>query len=84
MDGEYQDAYVLGVDEPIDGFEGKVIGIIHRKDDIEDKLIVCDGSKNYSKEEIRKAVDFQERYSKSKIILTEYVPDSTATRRESQ
>lgn len=78
MDGEYQDAYVLGVDEPIQAFEGQVIGIIHRKNDIEDKLIVCDASKNYSKEEIRKAVDFQERYFKSKIILPENLPNSIA------
>ena len=71
MDGEYQDAYVLGVDEPIDDFEGQVIGIIHRKDDIEDKLLVTNASANYSKQEIRKAINFQERYFKSKIILPE-------------
>lgn len=78
MDGEYQDAYVLGVDEPIDDFEGQVIGIIHRKDDIEDKLLVADASANYSKQEIKKAINFQERYFKSKIILPENLPNSIA------
>lgn len=67
-DGEYQDAYVLGVDEPIDSFEGKVIAIVNRKDDIEDKLVVSDGSRSYSKEEIRQEVDFQEKYLASEII----------------
>lgn len=78
MDGEYQDAYVLGVDEPIDGFEGQVIGVIHRKDDIEDKLLVAGASANYSKQEIKKAINFQERYFKSKIILPENLPNSIA------
>ena len=32
-DGEEQDAYILGVDEPIAEFDGKVIGIVCRKDD---------------------------------------------------
>lgn len=67
-DGEYQDAYVLGVDEPIDSFEGKVIAVVKRKDDIEDKLVVSDGSRSYSKEEIRQAVDFQEKDFDSEII----------------
>ncbi len=28
-DGEEQDAYILGVDKPVDKFTGKVIAIIH-------------------------------------------------------
>ena len=35
-DGEEQDAYVLGVDKPLDEFEGKIIAIIHRYDDVEE------------------------------------------------
>jgi inorganic pyrophosphatase len=34
-DGEEQDAYIIGVSEPVEEFSGKVIAIIHRKDDIE-------------------------------------------------
>ncbi len=34
-DGEYQDAYILGVFEPVDYFVGNVIAIIYRKNDIE-------------------------------------------------
>lgn len=68
LDGEYQDAYIVGVDKTVDSFEGKVIAIIHRKDDNEDKLVVCDKNENYAKEEIEKQVYFQERYFKHIII----------------
>ena len=39
-DGEELDAYVLGVNEPLNEFEGKVIAIIHRTNDDDDKLVV--------------------------------------------
>ena len=68
-DGEYQDAYVIGENNAIKEFEGKVIAIISRKDDIEDKLVVCDKNKNYSIEEIEELVSFQEKYFKHKIIM---------------
>ena len=35
-DGEEQDAYILGVNEPIKEFTGKVIAVIHRFDDVEE------------------------------------------------
>ncbi len=68
LDGAYQDAYILGVDKPIDIFEGKVIAIIHRFDDVEDKLVVCALNENYSDEEIVQLVRFQEQYFKHEII----------------
>lgn len=71
-DGEYQDAYILGSDKTLKSFEGIVIAIINRKNDVEDKLVVCDQGKSYSKEEIKKAVNFQEKYFKSKIILADH------------
>ena len=37
-DNENQDAYILGVTEPVQQFTGEVIAIIHRKNDIEDKF----------------------------------------------
>ena len=40
-DGEEQDAYVLGVDKPLSSFDGRVIGAVCRRDDVEDKLIVA-------------------------------------------
>ncbi len=72
LDGEYQDAYILGIDKPIKTFEGKVLAIINRKNDIEDKLVVCGQNEDYSKEEIEKAVNFQEKYFQSKILLANH------------
>ena len=68
-DGEEQDAYILGVDEPLEEFTGKVIAIIHRIDDIEDKWIVTHDGINFTKEEIYKMVEFQEKYFKSEIRM---------------
>ena len=39
-DGEEQDAYILGVNEPVDKFTGKIIAIVQRKDDVEVKMML--------------------------------------------
>lgn len=41
LDGEDQDAYVLGVDKPLKTFSGIVIAIVHRFDDAEEKWVVA-------------------------------------------
>lgn len=68
-DGEEQDAYVLGVEKPLSEFVGKVIAIIHRKDDVETKWVVAPENTVYTKEEIEKAVHFQEKYFDIEIEL---------------
>lgn len=68
-DGEEQDAYVLGVDSAVKEFTGKVIAIIRRFDDVEEKWVVVPDGVSFSKEEIKAEVDFQEKYFKY-IILT--------------
>ena len=67
-DGEELDIYVLGVDKPVEEFEGKCIAVIHRTNDDDDKLIVVPPDKEYSDEEIRKLTNFQEQYFESEII----------------
>jgi len=67
-DGEELDAYVLGVFEPVDNFEGKCIAIIHRTNDNDDKLIVVPESKNYTDEQIEALVEFQERFFEHIIV----------------
>ena len=67
-DGEEQDAYVLGIDYPIEKFTGKVIAIVHRTNDVEDKWVVASANMTFSKEEIEKKVAFQEKYFKHEII----------------
>ena len=67
-DNEEIDAYVLGVDKPIDKYSGIITAVIKRSTgDQEIKLIVTNGT-IYTDEEINKLVDFQEKYFKSKII----------------
>lgn len=61
-DGEEQDAYILGVDKPVKEFVGKVIAIIHRKDDVEDKWVVAPEGVMYTKDEIAEQVRFQEQF----------------------
>lgn len=70
-DGEELDAYVLNVDRPVETFTGKVIAIIHRSENDDDKLVVANiqgQSLNVSDEEIEAAVAFQEKWFKHEII----------------
>ncbi len=68
-DGEELDAYVLGIEKPIESFRGKCIAIIHRLNDDDDKLVIIPKSnENISDEEIRKATHFQEQFFHSEII----------------
>ena len=68
-DGEEQDAYILGVNDPIKEFTGKVIAVIHRFDDVEEKLVVVPTDVSVTKEEIMKQVYFQERFFKIEIRM---------------
>ncbi|MCM1365104.1 MAG: inorganic diphosphatase [Faecalibacterium sp.] len=68
-DGEEQDAYILGVETPIETFTGEVIAVIHRKNDVEEKWVVAPKGQKFTKEEIAKAVHFTEQYFDSEIIL---------------
>ena len=67
-DGEEQDAYILGVTEPIKQFDGQVIGAIHRRNDCEDKLVVAPIGTVYHQGQIAEAVSFQEQYFDCRII----------------
>ena len=68
-DGEEQDAYILGIDVPITEFVGRVIAIIHRLNDVEDKWVVAPDGKSFSKEEIADLVAFQEKFFDIEIIM---------------
>ncbi len=70
-DDEPQDVYVLGVYEPISSFTGKVIAIIHRLNDIEDKWVVAPEEYTFSKEDIIEATAFQEKYFEIEIKMQE-------------
>lgn len=67
-DGEELDAYLVGEFEPVEKSNGKVIAIIHRTNDDDDKLIVSKDGKDYSDDAIRALTEFQEKYFESVII----------------
>lgn len=66
-DGEELDVYLLGVNEPITDYRAKIIGIVHRYNDIEDKLIAAPERMKFTLHEMEKAVHFQEQYYESEI-----------------
>lgn len=66
-DGEELDVYLLGVDEPVTEYSAKIIGISHREDDVEDKLVAAPVGLKFTKEEIERAIHFQEQYYKTTI-----------------
>ena len=63
-DGEEIDAYLLGVDEPVEEYTGKCIAVIHRTNDNDDKLVIVPFDKDYSNEKNKKTIEFQEKYFK--------------------
>ena len=68
-DGEEQDVYVLGVDEPLETFTGRIIAAVLRADDNEDKLVAAPEGMTFSKEEILDAIRFVEKYFLSEVIV---------------
>ncbi|MGE7091392.1 inorganic diphosphatase [Lysinibacillus sp. NPDC048646] len=65
-DGGEIDAYILGEFEPLETYEGKVIAVIKRSDDIEDRLVVS--NQPYTTEQIYALIEFQERFFTTQII----------------
>ena len=66
-DGEELDVYLLGVDEPVEEFEGRIIGIVYRQNDVEDKLIMAPAGAAFDKKTIEKQIDFQEKYYSTSV-----------------
>jgi len=68
FDNEEIDAYIMGVDKKLEKFTGQVIAIVKRlSGDKEIKLVVA--KKNYSEHDIKKSVDFQEKYFRNELIM---------------
>ena len=70
-DGAEQDVYILGVDKPLETFEGVVCAVYHRFNDNEDKWItVPEGMEHsFSKEEILEKIEFQERFFDGELVI---------------
>ena len=70
-DGEEQDAYILGGDKAVDKFTGKIIAVVHRIDDVEEKWVVAPENMTFTKEEINRQIYFQEQYFNTRVIVYE-------------
>ncbi|MBT3193469.1 MAG: inorganic pyrophosphatase [Verrucomicrobia bacterium] len=66
-DGEQLDAYVLGVDVPLDSFQGVCVAVIRRLDDDDDKLVVVPQAMGIDDESTRRQTYFQEQFFTSRI-----------------
>lgn len=67
-DGEELDAYILGVFDPLDTFDGTCIAVLHRLNEDDDKLIVVPNGANYTDDQIDCLTEFQEKFFKHVIL----------------
>ena len=68
-DGEEADVYLLGVSEPVEKYTGRVIAVIRRPNDVEDKWVAAPPGVTFTPDEIEKAVHFQEQYFRHEIEM---------------
>ena len=61
-DGEEMDVYLLGVNVPVEEFDAHIVAIVHRENDVEDKLVGVPKGVVLTEAEITAAVHFQEQY----------------------
>ena len=66
-DGEEQDVYILGVAEPLETFTGRIIGVVRRKDDNEDKFIAAPEGIPFTAAQIMEEIRFVEKYFDSTV-----------------
>ena len=67
-DGEEQDVYILGVTRPLVTFTGRIIGVVRRNDDNEDKFVAAPEGMAFTATEIEKKIHFVEKYFDSRIF----------------
>ncbi len=68
-DGEELDVFLVGVDKPVKSATCRIVGIVRRRDDVEDKLIGVPDGMTFKKEELEAAVHFQEKYYDSYVEM---------------
>lgn len=67
-DGEEIDVYLLGVSVPVRDFNCRIIAVIERLDDNENKLVAVPEGVTFTAEEIKSLTYFQEKYFNTRII----------------
>ena len=68
-DGEELDVYLLGVDVPVERYTARIIAIVHRRNDEEDKLVAAPEGTSYTAEEISDMIHFQEQFYNSEVEI---------------
>ena len=68
-DNDEQDVYVLGVDRPLSEFRGRIIAVVERMDDVEDKWVAAPDGAVFTKAQIKAQLHFQEQYFDSIIHM---------------
>ena len=78
-DGEEQDVYIVSHDQqqPLEVFTGKLVAIIRRRDDIEDKWVLAPLDEKVNKGLITEQTYFMEQYFDSWIEMVEENNDSS-------
>ena len=66
-DGEEQDVYILGVAEPLEVFTGRIIAVVRRSDDNEDKFVAAPEGMTFTRQEIAEQIHFVEQYFESTL-----------------
>ena len=66
-DGEELDVYLYGIDTPVSEFSGRIVGIVYRHNDVEDKLIMAPDGMTPTEAEIADAIRFQEQYYQTHV-----------------
>ena len=67
-DGEEIDVYIIDYDKPLERAKVKIIAVINRFDDNEQKLVGSVSGKDYTDKEIKEKTLFTEKYFKSEIL----------------
>lgn len=66
-DMEELDVYLVGVNEKCSEYTARIIGIVHRKNDVEDKLVAAPKGMEYTAAEIEGIIHFQEQFYDSYV-----------------
>lgn len=68
-DGDEQDVYVFGTARPLLTYKGKVVAVLHRLNDCEDKWIVSLDGAPLDRDTILHSIEFQEQYYMGELYL---------------
>ncbi len=60
FDDKIEGAYIMGVDNPVRSFDGRVIAYLHRRNDERIHLVVAPGNMRFIDNEIKQALSFAE------------------------